>query len=78
MFYNQCKYIHNTKKTNSGNVLKYYNCVVMTVLRIMEVSVVLTFVTGAATTSCDTNHGESLLKDGVTVGEAPSVLSVGL
>lgn len=38
-----------------------------------------TLATGAATTSCDTNHGDSLLKDGVTVGEdAPSVLSVGL
>lgn len=57
-----------------------YNCVVITVFLIIEFSVVLTLVTGEATTSCDTNHGDNLLKDGVTAGEeeAPSVLSVGL
>lgn len=53
-----------------------YSCVVITVFRIMDVSVVSTFATGAATTSCDTNHADSLLKDG---GDgAASVLSAGL
>lgn len=39
----------------------------MTDLRMMAVSVVLTFETGDATTSWDTSQGDSLLRDGVTV-----------
>lgn len=39
----------------------------ITDLRIIVVSVVLTLVTGEATTSWETNHGDNLLSDGVIV-----------